>query len=1030
MFLSRIIFLALASFALAACTPNSPRNENTVADKLGTPSGEKVDYVIDLKTKNDATAHANDARRSGATVELLDAEGRVLRVKGPAGQLAVPNDALIANNVPLKIVRPQADVQPVEVSADAAIESFMTGRKVVGVDDLVARIPEADGRKVTVAVFDTGIDFGVKGLQKHSDGRQKLVGFYDLTGFGAVGTAALVDTDTASRVVVDGVAIEIDSTIGAQKIESKGVIDELQLAKDYLAGEGGVDIDSNGEVNNKFQFLYGVNADGKPAVFVDVNRDGKISDRAKEELTDYNTTFKYVDMRPEVSPSGARALAVSIVGGKVQFHSVIGGHGTSCAIIIAGENFANGKLRGMAPKADLVGFVLDVTGQDVYTLDQFTKMFLKAKEVKVDAISISWGFATADLKSARFVSEFLDREIASAGISIGIAAGNEGPGISTAAADDYIPRNGFGVGAYVSVEQARNVYGWTGATENSIIWYSSMGPTRGGRQIPDVVSPLMSWVRGERGIAAPQFYSFSGTSSATPAMIGATSALVSAIKAKGMKVDLRILKLALQQSASPLDNVIAVRQGAGLINVNAAFDVYAGLIKELTAAQADTTKSTAFPVELKVSTQLENQQLKGEGIHFKNYRPSAVIDLALSEESKKLVDQLTYTESLQISHGGKFMTTPAVVPVQVNGGRFAIGFDQSKMSQPGSYNDVIKIVRADGVVLARIAVVVEVPALSSQGLLLAVNQEVNPFDTLRMPVKLERAGSLVFQGAVREVTGGERTFIGLHIRNKDGVVVSDNLIEHTRTVENFEIRTDSLPAGNYEAILFRHFGRPGAVLNKIALTAHLRVPFASLLAARQLGSQVEVALRAEDNLAIETAKLTIEGRVISSTLTKQLSNVARPGFYGELDLGKKLESVQLRLRQSAGDSVLESMLHMSVALVDRESGQPSHRGWSNIVESGSPMSETALAPAAQKLQVIAYPNIANWDSITTTDVVLDAGVLLETPLSAEQKLSTVLQPMQVTRILFDAANVPAKAFGSLELKNKAGQVLETVRVEF
>ena len=44
-----------------------------------------------------------------------------------------------------------------------------------------------------------------------------------------------------------------------------------------------------------------------------------------------------------------------------------------------------------------VSFVLDATGQDVYTMEQFLSLFLMAKQQKVDAISISWGFATADL---------------------------------------------------------------------------------------------------------------------------------------------------------------------------------------------------------------------------------------------------------------------------------------------------------------------------------------------------------------------------------------------------------------------------------------------------------------------------------------------------------------------------------------------------------------------------------------------------------------------------------------------------------
>ena len=60
----------------------------------------------------------------------------------------------------------------------------LTVRRVTGVDRLRARFPEADGRAVKVAVFDTGIDFGVEGVSAGG----KLEGFYDLTGFGVVET--------------------------------------------------------------------------------------------------------------------------------------------------------------------------------------------------------------------------------------------------------------------------------------------------------------------------------------------------------------------------------------------------------------------------------------------------------------------------------------------------------------------------------------------------------------------------------------------------------------------------------------------------------------------------------------------------------------------------------------------------------------------------------------------------------------------------------------------------------------------------
>src|SRR5690606_31638393 len=111
------------------------------------------------------------------------------------------------------------------------------------------------------------------------------------------------------------------------------------------------------------------------------------------------------------------------------------------------------------------------------------------------------------------------------GITIALANGNNGPGYNSAADVDYMPHSGFAVGAAITELQARNVYGWSGANGDHVVYYSSVGPTRGGRPVPDVVSPLITMVRNERGTGSARFYGFSGTSSATPALIGALTAL-------------------------------------------------------------------------------------------------------------------------------------------------------------------------------------------------------------------------------------------------------------------------------------------------------------------------------------------------------------------------------------------------------------------------------------------------------------------------------------------------------------------------
>ena len=97
------------------------------------------------------------------------------------------------------------------------------------------------------------------------------------------------------------------------------------------------------------------------------------------------------------------------------------GHGTEVAGIIA----ADGKLKGVAPKAKLLAYRVSATGESVSS-DYIVKAIHRAIEDNADIINISLGVNKTNDEIDRAVEEAIRN-----GIVVVTAAGNNGPGIHT-----------------------------------------------------------------------------------------------------------------------------------------------------------------------------------------------------------------------------------------------------------------------------------------------------------------------------------------------------------------------------------------------------------------------------------------------------------------------------------------------------------------------------------------------------------------------------------------------------------------------
>ena len=83
-------------------------------------------------------------------------------------------------------------------------------RQETGALDFLKQHPEYDGRGVVVAIFDTGVDPGVVGLQTTPDGRPKVIDIVDATGSGDVDMSKVVTPEGGKVTGLSGRVLRLD----------------------------------------------------------------------------------------------------------------------------------------------------------------------------------------------------------------------------------------------------------------------------------------------------------------------------------------------------------------------------------------------------------------------------------------------------------------------------------------------------------------------------------------------------------------------------------------------------------------------------------------------------------------------------------------------------------------------------------------------------------------------------------------------------------------------------------------------------
>ena len=461
-------------------------------------------------------------------------------------------------------------------------------RKEFGIEKLQKIHPYADGRGVTVGVIDDGVSPHQKGFQVTSSGERKFLG-----------------KGSNSSSTLYPLTIQDDQYIA--------VIKEFQTFKGLL--------DLNRD-SKSLDFKASVSLDGR-RVCLDLNTNDSFEDN--ECRGEFNSTGEYFLI--PTSPNESLVAEVDLDKLTIKlFQSEKSGdsHGEGVASVMSGYRMGGIKgFDGVAPGSKILDYDLSQSShlatESEYTLGTFLLAidWLATRGAKVINVSYSLFFTSA--KTQEFMAQALDAIVKKHNVILCFSAGNNGPGLGSLNRRLIYPASTLVAGAYLSKELDERVHGVTGLPEEGrMVYYSSLGPGASGAG-PLLVAPLsnLTYASPDDGMRA-----FSGTSSASPALAGAATVLVSAILQEDLPYDAATVVNALRLSGKQIKGEPFIAQGYGLPQLDRALDIYKNLIAgkdfthiNISVNQGSLDGASAHGIFIKRSKQTQETyrlSLKGE----------------------------------------------------------------------------------------------------------------------------------------------------------------------------------------------------------------------------------------------------------------------------------------------------------------------------------------------------------------------------------------------------------------------------------
>ncbi len=472
--------------------------------------------------------------------------------------------------------------------------------------------PEFDGRGTIVAIFDTGVDPGAAGLQLTSDGKPKVVDLVDATGSGDVEMTVVAKpadgkiTGRTGRTLKLGADWKIPS--GEVRLGMKRGFElfphdllprmiehrkqkfsevqrrlEAEMRRDVENFDAKTSKIEKAELERRLERLVaaGQSVEDVGPIFdcvvfhdgthwraaVDTDEDGDLGE--EKLLTNFRIERQYATF-DDVSLLN---FAVNIYDNGKTLSIVIDSnpHGTHVAGIVAANFPEQPEWNGVAPGAQIVSVKIGDTYIDGMETPAGLLRAVKAVlDNKCDLINMSFGEPTKT-PDRGLVVKLYDELVDKHGVIFCASAGNAGPALSTVGAPGGTTTSIIGVGAYVSPEMMAAQYALRERLGETAFSWTSRGPTFDGDLGVDLfapgaaIAPVPTWTLNRS-------MRMNGTSMASPNLCGNFSLALSGLKSQKIKYSPSSVERAFANTARRIESSDVFAQGAGLIQVDAAFE--------------------------------------------------------------------------------------------------------------------------------------------------------------------------------------------------------------------------------------------------------------------------------------------------------------------------------------------------------------------------------------------------------------------------------------------------------------------------